>query len=81
MSNLFTRRRLVTSGLATAAGASGIGAAGMLVLASGCVAPPVPPTTTTTTPPPQPPGPNLLANPSFESDVFGSTFTNWTVTP
>ncbi len=58
--------------------ASGIGAAGMLVLASGCVAPPVPTTTTTTTPPPA--GPNLLANPSFESDVFGSTFTNWTVT-
>jgi hypothetical protein len=60
--------------------ASGIGAAGMLALASGCVAPPVPPTTTTTTAPPTPPGPNLLANPSFESDVFGSTFTNWTVT-
>ena len=61
--------------------ASGIGAAGMLVLASGCVAPPVPPTTTTTTVAPPPLGPNLLANPSFESDVFGSTFTNWTVTP
>jgi len=62
--------------------ASGIGAAGMLVLASGCVAPPVPPTTTTTTTTTTPPpaGPNLLANPSFESDVFGSTFTNWTVT-
>ncbi|KLR61807.1 hypothetical protein IMCC26207_106126 [Actinobacteria bacterium IMCC26207] len=61
--------------------ASGISAAGMLVLASGCVAPPVPPTTTTTTTTPPPAGPNLLANPSFESDVFGSTFTNWTVTP